>query len=143
MTTAIDSNVLVSLWNADDALNGEAVHALKMAAERGEMVIAAPVYVEIRTPIDRDEAMVEQFLRKTGIAVDWRLEERIWREAATASYEYGRRRRGERHAKLPRRIAGDFVIGAHAMVRGHSLLTLDRRTFRISFPSLQFAPESS
>jgi predicted nucleic acid-binding protein len=86
---------------------------------------------------------MDSFLGKTGIAVDWRLEERIWREAAKASHEYGKRRRGGRHTKLPRRIAGDFAVGAHAMVRGHLLLTLDRRTFRIAFPALKLAPESA
>lgn len=143
MTTAIDSNVLVALWNEDDALNAEAAHALEAAAARGDMVIAAPVYVELRTMPDRDERAMDSFLGKTGIVVDWRLEERIWREAAKASHEYGKRRRGERHTKLPRRIAGDFAIGAHAMVRGHSLLTLDRRTFRIAFPALKLSPEST
>ena len=142
MTTAIDSNVLIALWDQDDTLNGQAIRALKLAEERGDMVIAAPAYVEIRTPSDRDEAFVERFLLRTGISVDWRLEEEIWREAAKACHEYARRR-ADKQSKLPRRIAGDFVIGAHAMVRGHSLLTLDRRTFRISFPSLRFAPESS
>ena len=115
---------------------------MKLAAKRGELVIAALVYVEIRTPADRDEGFIELFLQRTGISVDWRLEEKIWREAAKASHEYARRR-GEKQSKLPRRIAGDFVIGAHADVRGYSLLTLDRRTFHISFPNLGFAPEST
>ena len=143
MTTAIDSNVLVALWNEDDALNAEAAGALEAVAVRGTMVIAAPVYVELRTVPDRDERAIDFFLSKTGIDVDWRLEEKVWREAAKASHEYGKRRRGERHSKLPRRIAGDFVIGAHAMVREYSLLTLDRRTFRIAFPTLRLAQEST
>ena len=143
MTTAIDSNVLVALWNEDDALNAEAAGALEAVAVRGTMVIAAPVYVELRTVPDRDERAIDFFLSKTGIDVDWRLEEKVWREAAKASHEYGKRRRGERHSKLPRRIAGDFVIGAHAMVREYSLLTLDRRTFRVAFPTLKLAQEST
>jgi len=143
VTTAIDSNVLVALWNEDDALNAEAAGALEAVAVRGTMVIAAPVYVELRTVPDRDERAIDFFLSKTGIDVDWRLEEKVWREAAKASHEYGKRRRGERHSKLPRRIAGDFVIGAHAMVREYSLLTLDRRTFRVAFPTLKLAQEST
>jgi predicted nucleic acid-binding protein len=143
VTTAVDSNVLVALWNMDDALNAAAARALEGVAVRGTLVIAAPVYVELRTVPDRDERAIDFFLSKTGIDVDWRLEEKVWREAAKASHEYGKRRRGERHSKLPRRIAGDFVIGAHAMVRGYSLLTLDRRTFRIAFPTLQLAQESN
>jgi len=91
---------------------------------------------------ERSEQIVDMFLDDIGVEVDWVIEEKIWREAAKASHEYGKRR-GEKRSKLPRRIAGDFVIGAHASVRGHSLLTLDRRTFRVSFPNLRFAPDSN
>jgi predicted nucleic acid-binding protein len=97
-------------------------------------VIAAPVYVELRAVPGREESVVDSFLALTGVMVDWKIDERIWREAAKAKHEYVARRR--KNFKLPRRIAADFVIGAHAMVRGHSLLTFDPRTFRSSFPSL-------
>jgi predicted nucleic acid-binding protein len=142
LTTAIDTNVLVSLWSTEDSLNAEAYRALTAASQRGRLVVAAPVYVEIRAMPECSEQMVDRFLDDIGAEVDWVVEEKIWREAAKASHEYGRRRR-DKQSRLPRRIAGDFVIGAHAMVRGHSLLTLDRRTFRISFPNLRFAAESS
>lgn len=132
--TAIDSNVLIGLWNPDDAFNHEAQRALDLAAERGQLVMAAPVFVELRAMPDRDEASIEAFLKRTGITVDWKLEERIWREAARANHEYVARRR--KNFKLPRRIAADFVIGAHAAVRGYPLLTFDRRTFRSAFPNL-------
>lgn len=135
--TAIDSNVLIGLWNPDDSLNQEAESALQTAMEQGLLVIAAPVYVELRAVPGRDEAVVDSFLARTGIVVDWRLEERIWREAARANNEYVARRR--KNFKLPRRIAADFVIGAHAMMRGYPLLTFDKRTFRSTFPDLILA----
>jgi predicted nucleic acid-binding protein len=139
VTTAIDTNILIALWNEDDALNREAERVLHKASLRGDLVIAGPVYVELRMLPDRSEASIDRFLRKTGIDVDWRIDEPIWREAAKASHEYGRRRSTEKNSSLPRRIAGDFVIGAHALVRGHTLLTMDRRTFRIAFPRLVLA----
>jgi predicted nucleic acid-binding protein len=131
---AIDSNVLVGLWSSDDALNHEAQEALDAASERGRLVIAAPVYVELRAVPGRDEVIVDTFLARTGVMVDWKIDERIWREAASANNEYVARRR--KNFNLPRRIAADFVIGAHALVRGYSLLTFDRRTFRSAFPGL-------
>ena len=85
----------------------------------------------------RDEIAIDAFLNRTGVAVDWKIEERIWREAARANNEYVARKR--KNFKLPRRIAADFVIGAHASVRGYSLLTFDRRTFRSAFPNLVLA----
>lgn len=131
---AIDSNVLIGLWNPDDELNLEAERALELAAARGQLVIAAPVFVELRAMPDRDEASIDAFLARTGVVVDWKLEERIWREAARANHMYVGRRR--KNFKLPRRIAADFVIGAHAAVRGYPLLTFDRRTLRSAFPNL-------
>jgi predicted nucleic acid-binding protein len=143
VTTAIDTNILIALWNEDDALNREAERALEEASAAGSLVICAPVYVELRTLPGRDESRMDGFLSKTGISVDWRLDEAIWREAARASHEYGRRRSADKQPSLPRRIAGDFVIGAHAMIRGYSLLTMDRRTFRVAFPRLALASRSS
>jgi predicted nucleic acid-binding protein len=131
---AIDSNVLIGLWNPDDSLNLEAQNALDAAMERGQLVIAAPVYVELRAVPGRDDGTIDIFLGRTGIAVDWKIDERIWREAARANNEYVTRRR--KNFKLPRRVAADFVIGAHASVRGYSLLTFDQRTFRSAFPNL-------
>ncbi len=135
--TAIDSNVLIGLWNPNDSLNSEAQLALDAAAQRGPLVIAAPVFVELRAMPGRDEGIIDVFLARTGIAIDWKIDERIWREAARANNEYVAHRR--KNFKLPRRIAADFVIGAHAAVRGHSLLTFDQRTFRSAFPNLQLA----
>lgn len=135
--TAIDSNVLIGLWNPNDSLNTEAQQALDAASDRGQLVIAAPVFVELRAMPGRDEATIDAFLERTGVAVDWKIDERIWREAARANNEYVARRR--KNFKLPRRIAADFVIGAHAAVRGYSLLTFDHRTFRSAFPNLILA----
>lgn len=45
MTTAIDTNILVALWNEDDTLNTLARSALDAALGRGSLVIAAPVWL--------------------------------------------------------------------------------------------------
>jgi len=46
MTTAIDTNVLVALWNEDETLNTLARSALDAALGRGSLVIGAPVFAE-------------------------------------------------------------------------------------------------
>ncbi|HWQ69803.1 MAG TPA: hypothetical protein VN494_07605 [Patescibacteria group bacterium] len=54
MTTAIDSNVLIALWNEDDSLNTLARSALDAALGRGSLVIAAPVFAELlAAPLER------------------------------------------------------------------------------------------
>jgi predicted nucleic acid-binding protein len=39
----------------------------------------------------------------------------------------------------PRRILADFLIGAHAVVSGYKLLTLDAGIYQTSFPKLKIA----
>jgi predicted nucleic acid-binding protein len=36
----------------------------------------------------------------------------------------------------PRRILADFLIGAHALVKGYTLLTLDEGMYRAAYPRL-------
>jgi len=135
MTTAIDTNVLVALWNEDDALNTLARSALDAALGRGRLVISAPVFAELLAAPSRNEAFLDSFCRETGISVDWELDESIWRAAGRAFQAYANQRRKQRHSGL-RRILADFLIGAHALHRGYRLLTLDDRLYRTAFPRL-------
>ena len=45
-------------------------------------------------------------------------------------------RRRKRRDAGPRRILADFLIGAHALEGGHSLLTLDDHLYRTASPHL-------
>lgn len=135
MTTAIDSNLLIALWNEDDTLNTLARSALDAALGRGSLIIAAPVFAELLAAPSRTEAFLDSFCKETGIAVDWNLNEAVWRAAGRAFQQYVARRRKQREFG-PRRILADFVIGAHAMHNGFRLLTLDDRLYRASFPRL-------
>jgi predicted nucleic acid-binding protein len=135
MTTAIDTNVVVALWYEDDALNSTARSALDEALARGRLVTAAPVFAELLAAPTRTEAFVDYFLKETGIAVDWNIDEQIWRTAGRAFQNYATRRRKQQSGG-PRRILADFVIGAHALRRDYRLLTLDDRMYRAAFPRL-------
>jgi predicted nucleic acid-binding protein len=135
MTTAIDSNILIALWNEDEALNVLARSVLDAALGRGELVIAAPVYAELSAAPSRTEPFLDSFCRETGIRVDWSFGEEVWRSAGRAYQRYVSRRRRQNDS-APRRILTDFVIGAHAMYNGFRLLTLDDRLYRAAFPKL-------
>jgi predicted nucleic acid-binding protein len=135
MTTALDTNVLVALWTQDDALNKKAQAVLDDARSRGRMVISAVVYAELLAEQQRNEAFVDGFCNEAGIEVDWELGERVWRVAGAAFQGYAARRRKQRGVE-PRRILADFVIGAHALVNGYRLLTLDAGIYAASFPRL-------
>ncbi|MGD0199551.1 MAG: type II toxin-antitoxin system VapC family toxin [Bryobacteraceae bacterium] len=135
MTTAIDSNVIIALWDKDPALSQAAQAALEAAQSRGPLVIAAPVYAELMAAPGRDETFLDAFLTDTGVTVEWELGPVTWRLAGRAFQAYAARRRKHPEAG-PRCILADFLIGAHALRAGYRLLTLDARIYRSAFPSL-------
>ena len=135
MTTAIDTNVIIALWDRDPTLSSAAQTALEAAFHRGRLVISAPVFAELLAAPGRTEALVDAFLHDTSIALEWDLDEMIWRAAGRAFQRYAERRRKQRDSGT-RRILADFMIGAHAETRGYRLLTLDERLYRAAFPKL-------
>jgi predicted nucleic acid-binding protein len=86
---------------------------------------------------------LDPFLSRTGIEVDWVLDEPVWRTAAAAYREYAARRRKQPGDSGPRRILADFVIGAHAVHLASGLLTLDRDLYRTAFPKLKILTVTS
>jgi predicted nucleic acid-binding protein len=135
MTTAIDTNVIIALWDADAALSLAAQSALEAAFNRGNLVVAAPVFAELIAAPGRTEAFVNSFLEETRILIDWDLDEPVWRTAGRALQACAVRRRKQRDTSV-RRILADFLIGAHSLVRGYRLITLDEGLYRAAFPGL-------
>ena len=137
MSTAIDSNVITALWYEDDALNQPAMQALNAAYAKGDLTIAAPVYAELLAGPDASESKLDAFLSDAEITVDWKLPETMWRAAGLAFHTYRNRRRLSSASSTPRRVLADFLIGAHALINGHALLTLDKRLYKSAFPGLK------
>ncbi len=135
MTTSIDTNIIVALWWQPDPFNRVAANMLGQAQKLGPLVVCAPVYAELMGDPGRSEAELSDFLEDTRISIDWSLEEEIWRRAGRAYQGYVQRRRASSET-FPRRILTDFLIGAHASVRGYSLMTLDLRLYAAAFPQL-------
>jgi len=135
MTTAIDTNVIVALWDRDPALSSAAQSALDASFGRGTLAIAASVFAELMACPGRSESFLDSFFRETGINIDWNLDEAVWRTAARAFQTYAARRRRQRDPG-PRRILADFLIGAHALEGSYRLLTLDDHLYRPAFPNL-------
>ena len=136
MITAIDTNVLVALWDRDEALNSAAQAALDAGFARGKLVISGAVFAELLAFPRRTESFIDEFLKETGIAVDWATDEFIWRVAGKAFQSYANRRR-KQQPDVVRRLLADFLIGAHALERGYGLLTLDAGIYRAAFPKLR------
>jgi predicted nucleic acid-binding protein len=135
MTTAVDTNVFIALWYKDDALNTLARSAMDAAMVRGNLVVSGPVFAELVASPRRTEAFIDYFLKEAGVAVDWNIDEQMWRTAGRAFQSYASRRKRQGDPG-PRRILADFLIGAHALRRGYRLLTLDEGLYRSAFPRL-------
>lgn len=135
MTISIDTNVIAAVWNRNHEQNAVASRALGELVVREKLVVSGPVYSELMAGPLRTEEALDMFFQDSGIQVDWVLEEEIWREAGRAYLAYVRRRDRSGGGKS-RRILADFLIGAHAVVRGYSLITLDGDIFESSFPKL-------
>ena len=138
MSTVIDTNILVALWDRDETLNTAAQAGLDAALARGRLVVPAPVFAELLACPGRSEAFLEDFFQETGLEIDWDLGEPVWRLAGRAFQAYASRRRKRRDSG-PRRILADFLIGAYALERGHRLLTLDDGLYRAAFPALRIS----
>jgi predicted nucleic acid-binding protein len=136
MTTALDTNVVVALWGPDSSLSLAVQTALESAFSHGSLTVAAPVFAELVAGPGRTEDFVNGFFEDTGIAIDWELDEEVWRSAARAFRGYAERRRKHRDSGT-RRILADFLIGAHAASHGYRLLTMDERLYRAAFPTLK------
>ena len=134
-TVSLDTNLIVSLLNQEVELCDRAMAAINHARETSRLVISGVVYAELMAGPLRDEATLDHFLSDTGIEVDWEMEEAIWCEAGRAYSGYALRRRTS-GSEPPRRILADFLIGAHALVRGYSLISIDYRHFAAAFPAL-------
>jgi predicted nucleic acid-binding protein len=109
---------------------------LAAAHREGGLTIAGPVYAELQAYPRVTPALVDEFLISTGVSVDFRIDEKIWREAGFRFAKYAARRRASR-AGSAKRLLADFVIGAHALLRADRLLTLDTGRFAQDFPELK------
>jgi hypothetical protein len=136
MTISVDTNLIAALWNDNDSMNAVAVEVLGNLVAHEKLVVSGAVYAELMAGPLRDETALDMFFKDTGIEVDWSMEEEIWREAGRAYLGYVRRRKGSGGGDA-RCILPDFLIGAHALVRGYSLLTIDHKHFAAAFPALQ------
>jgi hypothetical protein len=136
VTTAIDTNVIASLWSGDDQLNQSARTAIEAAAGNGALAMSTPVFAELMAAPGITEDFVAEFCARKRIVVEWQIPENVWREAGRAYRANARRRRhsGDPH---PRRILADFLIGAHALANGYALLTMDKSVYRAAFPALK------
>ena len=136
MRVAVDTNVFSGLLSGEEKAVSTMQVALERVSGRGMLVASPIVYAELAA--GRSLEAVDGFFSDKGIEVDWRLDERVWRTAASryGLYARARRRQGGDDTGL-RRILADFLIGAHALYLDRVLLTSDARVYGTYFSELE------
>ena len=136
MATLVDTNVLIDIAVRDPAWLGWSRSRMNAARRRGGVVINPIIYAEFSLRYDSIDEVdrvlpQEEFLRE---ALPWEAA-----FAASQAFRLYRRRGGTRERVLP-----DFLIGAHAAVRGYAILTRDPSGYRAYFPDVELiAPDAS
>ncbi|MFY9947572.1 MAG: type II toxin-antitoxin system VapC family toxin [Candidatus Sulfotelmatobacter sp.] len=134
MRTALDTNILSTIWTGAPSAVTIAAQLSKVHAE-GALVVSAPVVVELSAIPSLNVQLVRKALAEMAIAIDFDLEQDVWLLAAErfAAYAIRRRRSG---GDSPKRLLADFVIAAHAMLKADRLMTLDAKRYSQDFPTL-------
>lgn len=129
MITAVDTNVLIDVFGADATFGRSSQKALRERLQLGGLVACDVVWAEVRAAfdaaIDAREAMDRISVQFDPVGQDAAL-------AAGEAWREYRKRGGPRD-----RVIADFLIGAHASVRGIRLLTRDRGFYERYFASLE------
>ncbi|MGQ7794159.1 type II toxin-antitoxin system VapC family toxin [Faunimonas sp. B44] len=127
MSTLADSNVLLDVIDGTSAWGRWSADQLQEAADRGAVVINPIVLAETSMSFQDEQAYdAAAFMRLTRENIPW--------QAAFLAGQAHRRYRNQ--GGLRERTLPDFLIGAHAAVRGHVILTRDPRRYRAYFPEV-------
>lgn len=132
---AIDTSVLIDFIGDDPRAAPAADLALRRALAAGPVVVCEVVTAELVAGLGNG-AVVLEALDELGIEY-LPLEQRAAVRAGEMQRRYAERRRsGHEPGEAPRTVP-DFLIGAHALLQCHGLLTRDAGFYRDYFKGLR------
>lgn len=124
----VDSNVLIDVMQDDPTWADWSAAQLQRARATQKLAINAVILAELSVNYETlDE--IKGYLDAVGIVTKAVPEEAAF--AAGHSFMKYRRRKGVKTGVLP-----DFLIGAHALAAGYTLLTRDVARYKTYFPGL-------
>lgn len=139
MRTAIDTNI-PSIILSNGPEGSMAIQCLAEARHEGSLHLSGFCYTEVLAFPKATEGLILAFFRSAEIELDLSIKEDVWRVAGQSYSLYAKRRRKSDSKEKPRRIATDFLIGAHALLHADRLMTLDVGFFQTNFPELTLFP---
>ena len=135
MATLVDTNVLIDVAVRDPVWLKWSRSKIETARKHGSLIINQIIYAEFSMRYemieDVDDVLPEDEYRREGLPFEAAF-------AASRAFLIYRRQGGPREKVMP-----DFLIGAHAVIRGYPILTRDPTGFRKYFPDVELiAPDT-
>lgn len=129
MATLVDTNVLIDIAVRDPVWSRWSQSKMTTALKQGSLVINQIIYAEFsmryQTIDDVEIALPEDEFRREGLPFEAAF-------AASRAFSIYRQLGGPREKVMP-----DFLIGAHAVIRGYPIITRDPAGFRKYFPDVE------
>lgn len=125
----IDSNVILDIFTEDPVWFEWSAQQIETLAGSRILLVNPIIYSEVSIGFERiedlDAALPDSLFKREALP---------WEAGFLAGkcFEKYRRNSGSRRSPLP-----DFYIGAHAAIRGLTLLTRDSTRYRTYFPKLR------
>ena len=125
----VDSNVLIDIFNKDSVWFDWSSSTIERYAEQVRFTINPIIYAEISASFKKieelEDALPESYFTKEPIP---------WEAAILAAKVFIQYRKngGKKDSNLP-----DFLIGAHAAVRGIPLITRDTKHYKTYYPHIE------
>lgn len=130
MITAIDTNVLIDIFEPDPVFGQASKQALRRCLQEGSVIASEVVWAEVVTAYSNKKKQAMDAMSRIGIEYSaMTLEAAL--EAATCWYAF------RKNNKVRDRIVADFLIGGHALILSDRLLTRDRGFYRDYFKRLK------
>jgi predicted nucleic acid-binding protein len=130
MTTLIDTNIIVAIWNANEDLHQWATDQFALCKTRGPALISDMIYCELAGGVSR-KSDLDRALQVFALERLPSTDDALFR-ASVAFSDY--RSRAKENGK--KNVLPDFFIGAIAETYEIPILTSDTRRYRTYFPNV-------